>query len=188
MMTCRVPFAAVVAAALLPVNALAATLNFDGDVCTGSVDGVGPMTVCENLSPINQNYGDTAEIDFTFENDSGSGLSMRFWPADYSGLERIAFGGEAPVITMRALAGSTVQLLGFELGAWPNVDRPTQLTVIDIGTMIPILDTGPFTVLGTAPTAFTFTTAVSTSGFRITFGPDGFNVGIDHYCPVQRRV
>ncbi len=155
----------------------ALVLDFSGDVCASLGSGVGAFTSCGNGSYINQAYGDGAGVDFSFQSQAGSGTSVSFWADGYSGLERVAYGS-VPVITMTAQPGSFVSLESFQLGAWFNTNRSSQATVTEIGGAT-LLSTGPITILGSAPTTFEINQS-STTGFVITFGPDGFNVGIDN--------
>ena len=173
--------AAALSAAAMPVAATT-TLTFDGDICSAASDGTGAFSSCSNSSFINQAYGDSAEaeVGYSSASSAASPSSMSFWLDSYSGLTRVAYGGVDPAVTIVPTAGNQVQLLGFDLGAWPNANRQSQVTVTDLGTGVPILSTGPITVLGSTPTSFSFASAVSTGGFSIRFGPDGFNVGIDN--------
>jgi hypothetical protein len=160
----------------------AAVLDFSGDVCSNSNTGIGDFVACGNGGSINQAYGDAAAIDFNFSGNAGGTSSMLFWATAYSKLERIAYGNSsssAPVITITALAGNFVSLGSFQLGAWPDTDRQTQLTVTELGTGNVLLSTGPFNLPGSAPSTFNIN-KTSSKGFQISFGPDGFNVGIDN--------
>ncbi|MFN3862573.1 MAG: PEP-CTERM sorting domain-containing protein [Roseateles sp.] len=150
-------------------------LTFDGDVCSATADGSGAMVACGNFSPINQAYGDGGGVDVSYVYQTGSTNSMQFWADAYSGMERVAFGGVDPQITL----GGAVTLHSFDIGSWPNIDRQSQVTVIDLATMLPVFSTGQFTVLGATPTHFDVNLA-SSVGLRIVFGPDGYNVGIDN--------
>jgi PEP-CTERM motif len=131
-----------------------------------------------NGSHISQAYGDAADVGFSFFNFAGSPTSMAFWLDAYSGLERVAYGG-VPVITITALGGNFVSLESFQLGAWPTTNRAPQVTVTEFGTGNVLQSTGPITVLGTTPSTFDIN-ATSANGLQITFGPEGFNVGIDN--------
>lgn len=158
----------------------AAVLDFTGDVCASASNGVGPFTACNDNSAINQAYGDAADVDFSFAFDAANSsiTSMRFWSQQYSDLQRIAYGN-VPVITITALDGNLVSLASFQLGAWPNTDRPSQVTVTELVTGTVLLSTGPITVPGNLASTFDIN-KTSANGFVITFGPDGFNVGIDN--------
>jgi hypothetical protein len=156
----------------------AAVLDFSGDVCASAPNGVGAFVGCGNGSYINQAYGDAADVGFSFQSTAGSTASMQFWFDSYSGLQRVAYGS-VPVITITALGGGLVSLENFQLGAWPTTNRASQVTVTELGTGNVLLSSGPITVLGSTPSTFDIN-KTSANGFQITFGPDGFNVGIDN--------
>jgi len=174
---------AAAAAAVLALSSLQAQANmltFDGDICSASANGSGAFTACGNFVAINQAYGDSAMVDVSYRYDNGNPNSMQFWADSYSGMSAIAFGGADPTIRIVPTAGNVVTLNSFNIGAWPNINRASQVTVVDLATMTAILATGPITILGSVPSLFSFSNAMSSAGFTITFGPDGFNVGIDN--------
>lgn len=171
------------AAALLATAqfAHADLLDFSGDICSANPDGSGAFTACSNFAPVNQAYGDSAGVNVSYQYDTGNPTaSMQFWFDAYSGMERVSFGGIDPSITLTALGGSAISLTGFDLGSWPNSTRNSQVTVVDLATNATILSTGTIAVLGSTPSSFSFSNTVSTVGFRIQFGPEGYNVGIDN--------
>lgn len=158
----------------LSIATQAAILTFDGNICEG-------MVACTNGAPISQTYGDTADVDVIYDSQAG-GLptTMGFWASDYSDLTNVAFGGgsSAAEIFLNPITNASVVLKGFALGAWPNSDRPSQWTILDgLGNLL--MQSGPITILGAAATVVEVD-LVSSSGFRIQFGPDAFNVGIDN--------
>jgi hypothetical protein len=82
----------------------------------------------------------------------------------------------------------TVTLSGFWPGARPNFDRNVGWSVIDRADGSTVASSGPVTVSGsTGLTANVNKT--STAGFRILFGPGGYNGGINDitcsYAPKQ---
>jgi hypothetical protein len=174
------PLFAASALALAAAPASATVLGFDGEVCSAFTDGSGGLVACGNGGRINQAYGDTASLDVTWAQDTNPSVSMLFWADAYSGLTRIAYGGTTPTITLATVGLNTITLAGFDLGAWPNIDRGSQWTVTDLadGSLV-ASSGGPITILGSTPTSVMIG-ATSAAGFAITFGPDGFNVGIDN--------
>lgn len=159
----------------LCAQAGATTLTFDGDVCAANAAGTGAFTACGNFGAVNQAYGDGDGVDVSYNYQGDTTNSMQFWFDAYSGMDRIAFGGLDPRLT---LAG-TVFLHEFDVGAWPNTNRDTQVTVIDLADGSTVLSTGPITILGALPSRFSIERG-SAAGFQIIFGPDGYNVGIDN--------
>jgi hypothetical protein len=173
-----------IAAAGLTFFALAAqadTLDFSGAICSAAVDGSGAFESCVNFSRINQAYGDSAGVDVSYQASPGSADSMYYWSDSYSGLVNVAFGdvNSTPTILIVPTAGNTVTLAGFDIGSWPNADRISQITVLDLAGGSPLVNTGPITIFGNAPTSFSIN-ATSSAGFSIAFGPEGYNVGIDN--------
>lgn len=156
-----------------PVSA--ATLDFSGDICGGS---------CSNNALIDSDYGSvsgqlTVSYDFNVNNPS-SPSALRWYGPDYSGLTGVAYGangGRAEILFTPA-AGFEVTITGFQLGAWPNTDRTSQVSVLDLdGTALFASPT--LTIAGTTPSTFVGPWT-SSSGLRIQWGPDAFNVGIDN--------
>ena len=173
------PAAALVAGIGLSTSAHAVVMTFDGNIC----DTV--STVCGLGSQISQSYGDIAgQLDVSYDNNLAVTVGdpdMFRWASDYSGLENVAYGdgGATVEIFLQPLSGWKIAGLGFDLGAHPNVNRFSQVTVLDAGGGPALLDTGLITIPGAAPSHFTVA-GESASGFRIQFGPDAFNVGIDN--------
>lgn len=114
--------------------ATADTLDFSGNICSANGNGSGAMTSCSNNSYINQNYGDTALVDVSYDNISGGGTSLRYWFGDYNELQNVLFadGGDANSrarIVLGAADGYVVNLNSFLLGAWPSNVLSTNLIV-----------------------------------------------------------
>jgi hypothetical protein len=160
------------------LGAQAVTLDFSGSICADSPDGVGAFAACGNGRAINQAYGDSPGVDFSFRADDVGSNSMAYWFDGYSGLFDVAYGN-VPVITLAALNGEIVTLQSFQLGAWPFVSRTSQVTVTELVTGNVLRNTGNITIDGSVPSTFSIN-ASSANGFQIVFGPDGFNVGIDN--------
>ena len=160
-----------------PVIGFSAILTFDGNICNGG----GP---CGNNLPIDQSYGDIAgELDVIWDAGLASGgqTEFSFFGDDYSNLTNIGYGlnGQTAEIFLDPLPGWEVTLVGFDLGAWPQVSRISQVTVLTGGGST-LFTTGPnFVVLGVTGSAFNLG-LTSGDGIRIQFGPDAFNVGIDN--------
>jgi hypothetical protein len=168
--------------ALFALSAQATVLDFAGDVCSANDDGSGSFVGCGNFVRINQAYGDSADVDVTFQASPGSPDSMYFWSDSYSGLTSVAFGDSGtgvPTILIVPTVGNTVTLAGFDIGSWPNTTRDSQVTVLDLATGSALVNTGTIAIPGDAPTSFSIN-ATSSAGFSIAFGPEGYNVGIDN--------
>jgi hypothetical protein len=163
--------------------AQATVLNFNGNICAG-------LVACGNGARIDQTYGDNADIDVFYEQDTTTTLSagdnsssLFFWNRAYNELVNVAYGGQSdtkgvPMILFTPLGGKSVTLNSFRLGAWPNTSRTTQYTVID-GDGATLFSSGQITV-GTGDVSSLFAVNItSANGIGIQWGPDGFNVGID---------
>lgn len=154
----------------------AVVLTFDGNICdTGT--GSDP---CLNNRFISQSYGDGVGVDVTYSGQVGLTESMRFWNTAYSDLTNVAYGrsGQTAEIFIAALPGFEIVLNGFDLGAWPTSNRSSQWTILD-GNSTLLQQSGTITVLGSIATSVV-PGLTSSTGFRIQFGPDAFNVGIDN--------
>jgi hypothetical protein len=169
--------AAALAAGLCAGSATADVLTFDGDICNGG-------QACANGAEIDETYGDTTGVDVQYVDDrTDDNLTLQWWAESYSDLTNVAWGGDSdevgsPTIRLVALSGYSVNLLGFDLGAWPNTDRTTQVTISEIGGGV-LYSSGQITIDAFAHTHFG-TNYTSSSGFEINWGPNGYNVGIDN--------
>lgn len=161
------------------ISSHAAVLDFSGNICAAAANGTGPMIACVNGGNINQAYGDTATVNVQFTDQPTQ--SMVFWNSGYSTLNNIAYSasGATPEITLTALGGNLLTLSSFDLGSWQNSPRVSRLQVIDMATNVSLINIGPFTTGGPVVDSFVVN-ATSAVGFKINFGPDSFNVGIDN--------
>jgi hypothetical protein len=172
---------AVACIALVALSAQADTLDFSGDICSAAADGTGEYVACADFGRINQAYGDSATVNLTYQSSPDAITSMFFWSTGYSGLSRVAYGdtNATPTILIVPTTGQAVTLASFQLGSWNNLDRDSQVTVIDLADQSVVLSTGTITVQSAVPSSFSIG-ASSSAGFSIAFGPEGFNVGIDN--------
>lgn len=139
-----------------------------------------------NLIP--QNYGDQPNLDVSYRSVASPGNTaevtpyLQYWSTAYSGLTDVAYGasGRTAEITLTPSVGYEVTLLGFDLGAWPNTDRQSQVNIYNLDYSQLLFSTGPITILGATPSNFSFPNLTRNDGIKIQFGPDGFNVGIDN--------
>jgi hypothetical protein len=107
--------------------------------------------------------------------------SLKFWSTEYSDLINVAFGAidTTPEIFLSPSPGFQVTLNSFQLGAWPDMNRTTQVSLLT-GSGLTLFHIDPFIVSGTTSANFSFSGLTSADGIRIQFGPDGNNVGIDN--------
>lgn len=170
----------VAVATLWGTSAYATLLTFDGNICNGG-------NPCSNGSPIDQSYGDIlGQLDVVYNSRDGNGntnMSLPFlsgWDEEYSDLQHVAFanGGTVGEVALFPLAGFQVTLNSFDLGAWPNASRDSQVTIYD-STFNTLTSSGPITIDGTVHSQF-LPNLTNTNGLILQWGPDAFNVGIDN--------
>lgn len=166
-------FAALAAASAISATPAAADiLTFDGGICSGSN--------CSNFGVIDQSYGDTTGLDVIWAGNNGTNGGFSFWDNGYSNLTNVGFGygSDGVEIYLKPLAGYQITLVGFDIGSW-LADRTSSVRVLsgDLGTTF--TNTGNFTVSGSTASHFGYN-ETRTDGFRIRFGPDNYNVGIDN--------
>jgi len=129
-------------------------------------------------TPIAKNYGSiVGELD-TFLEDS-AGNRLLFWPDSFSGAPGAYAATGVGSITLTPLGGRTVTLNTFFLGGWPNQDRNISYAIDDLATDGVDFSSPNALVPGAGgTTVVSFMT--SAAGIKITFGPDGFNGGINY--------
>jgi hypothetical protein len=161
-----------------PAWANATVLDFSGNACASDQLGLGIQIACSNGTRINQSYGDSLNVDVTWAVGGTQIGSMVYWEAGYSGLTGVGYG-DIPEIRIEATSGSQITLTSFLLGAYPDLNRQSRYTVRDLATGAVVAEEAAITVLGSAPYLVSVG-RTSSAGFQITFGPDGYNVGIDN--------
>jgi len=143
--------------------------------------------------PIPQSYGDIAgQLDLSYSSVVSPGSQVPcfdsgvyFWDTNYSNLTDVAYGcnGGTTQVKLTPAPGHLVTLHGFDLGAWSQVDRPSQVAIyLDNTSNLIFEDPAPLTISGSMAKTYEFTGYQFTSqyAFVIQFGPDGHNVGIDN--------
>ncbi|WP_194740217.1 PEP-CTERM sorting domain-containing protein [Methylophilus sp. 14] len=154
--------------------AQAGVLDFSGNICG---DG---SQACVNYSAINQSYGDIAgQLDVIYDgNISAPSTSNLSWWDNYSGQPGVAWGdnGATSEIFLSPLAGYQVTLTSLTFGSYNNATRNSQFTLLD-GNNNVLSASNTFSLLNPLTFALNVT---STSGIKIQWGPDAYNVGIDN--------
>jgi hypothetical protein len=150
-------------------------LTFDAaDACSSA---------CVNFDLIDQSYGDGVGVDFVWSDVSiGGGPGMQFWD-DWGGTTDAIFAGEDDTysigqIDIIALSGFAVTLGGFDLTAY-LFDRTSSWMIEDLAGGTLASSGGDVAILFSDVTSVSagFT---SSAGFRITWGPIAYNVGLDN--------
>jgi hypothetical protein len=118
------------------------------------------------------------ELDTLLETNTGG--QLQFWPSGYSN-RPAAFSGNDSVghITLTPLNGLRITLDSFFLGGYLNAGKVVAYRIDNLDT--PGLDVDAPDALVDANTGLTVTPAMSSfAGIRISFGPDGYNGGINN--------
>lgn len=120
-----------VVASALAASASAATRDFEGDICGGP---------CGNGSRIDADYGSIpGQLGVSYNRGGSSCLvdpTLSYWQFDYSELVDVAWGGDSDAVGRAEIFldpayGYEVTVSQFQLGAWPNTDCTTQVSVLD---------------------------------------------------------
>jgi hypothetical protein len=172
----------------LPAAAIDYVLDFSGNIC--NVTGGG----CSNFYSILDSYGDVPGIvDVQYDRQVGASIPDRrlsWWDANYSELRGVAWGGNGDAagtaeIFLDPAPGQQVTLSGFQLGAYPNIDRLTYIRILD-GSGDVLAEGGSLgsaaskiTISGASSSTFDFA-LTSDEGIRIQWGPSAYNTGIDN--------
>lgn len=128
--------------------------------------------------PIATDYGSIVGALDTELLDS-AGNALLFWPDSFSGAPGAYSATGVGSITLTPLGGRTVTLNTFFLGGWPNQDRTISYAIDDLATDGVDFSSPDALVPGSGgTTVVSFMT--SAAGIKITFGPDGFNGGINY--------
>lgn len=132
----------------------------------------------QNSTAIAKDYGSVAGvIDVSVE--ASNGANLLFWAGDYSGNAAAYANTSVGIITLTPLAGATVTLDSFFLGGWLNTDRNIRYIVDNLATAGIDIEVNPAFVSGT--NGLSVAPGLSSAqGIRITFGPDGYNGGINN--------
>lgn len=161
-------------------------LDFDANACSYSGNGAGDLVSCTSYGFINQSYGDTAEVDVRYVDLLNPASSLRWWSSNYNNLYGVVWGGNGDVagqswnqIQILPTVGQAVSLHGFNLGAYPTMQRTTNVRILDGAASSLLLDLGSLLV-GTGDVATAVQTQIiSANGVTIEWRDTAYNVGID---------
>ena len=127
---------------------------------------------------IASDYGSIAGV-IDLLNTTPGGTNLLFWTDSYSGRPAAYSNSSVGLITLTPAAGLTVTLDSFFLGGWPNTNRNISYSIDDLAT--PGLDISVNAAFVAGSTGLLVTPALtSAAGLRISFGPDGYNGGINN--------
>jgi hypothetical protein len=167
-------------AAIAPANAATVVLDFASSNCTSGTS---------NGCVFNQTYGDQPGLDISYRSMNGVGNStvtrqgLQYWDSQYGNLTGVAWGGSSatfgvPEITFTLTQPGSIRLNSLQYAGWPTSNRPTSFRVYDLN-YVELFNSGAVTAPGQGNSTLTFNTG-NTSGLRLQWGPDGYNVGIDN--------
>ncbi len=169
-------FLLALAAFCLAGAAHSATLDFSGNVCSGSA--------CTNTDLIDQDYGDITGVDVSYDADRDTPIfeNVSYWDTGYETLSGVAYGangGGGLAIVLLAQTGYDVVVRAFEIAPYLNRDVDTLVHVIDLtdGTFLVNDIYAPLSTAGVTPYSGSWN---STTGIQINLGPDAWNAGIDN--------
>jgi hypothetical protein len=134
-------------------------------------------------------FGSIGPVTLNWDPDSNPATALLIWRGAYSGRDAAWCGVDASAVCaleMTVGGGNNVELTSFFLGAWPDTDRTIAYTVTDLDGGA-VVASGTPTVSGTTGLVVVLPAlTISSVGFRIEFGPDGYNGGINDitYFPI----
>ena len=161
---------------------LGVSFSVNADMLTfDAADACSPA--CVDWDLIDQSYGDGVGVDFVWSDQSfGDQPGMQFWEdwgattdAIFAGVDDGASVGQIDII---ALSGFAVSLGGFDLAAY-SIDQTSSWMIEDLAGGTLASSGGDVAILFSAVTSVNagFT---SSAGFRIMWGPNAYNVGLDN--------
>jgi hypothetical protein len=154
----------------LPAAAVTVSLN-DLPAAVGAVVGSG--TVIDSVAP---GFGSSGQV--TLNWDPTGVLPLRFWDGGYSGQSAAwCSSGVNCALDLTVSSGSSVTFNNFRLGGYPNTDREISWSIIDLATNTTVASQAAAPVSGTTGLLVDLG-LISSAGFRLLFGPDGFNGGL----------
>ena len=153
-------------------------------ICTGTnYDGSGAQSACVNYAAVSEAYGDVAGVvDVNYSSpEYQSPTTLRWWNSNYNDLYGVLWSASGPahVDFTPTVAGTLITLNSFDMGAYPGKTGQTTVTVSTLDGTVLQSYSGPIGVGSTSH--FTWNTPVSsTTGLRIEFKDEAYNVGIDN--------
>lgn len=172
--------AAALALALATPAAQAATVTVNLDLA--------PFATGTDIELTSSGYGSDGPVTVNWNPLNDLNRRLIHWNGGYSGRDgAYCITGIDCTLDLTVAAGFTVTLDSFWLGAYPNFDRSVTWSVIDLFDNSTVAGTVGALVSGLTGLTNTLN-ATSTAGFRIQFGPDGYNGGINDIVYSYARV
>lgn len=172
-------------------SASAYTLDFGNGpnpptLCSAVSDGSGAFAACSSGSYFNQNHGDVpGVVDVSYANLNSPGQTLLWWPNNYNNLYGVLYAGgsdaaSAGRISLVPAPGQGVTLQDFQLGAYSQTTRNTNVSVYAIGNPVPVWSFSGAVGNGSVAANQFLVGLSSSTGFHIDWSNSAFNVGIDN--------
>ncbi|GGE25893.1 VPLPA-CTERM protein sorting domain-containing protein [Gemmobacter megaterium] len=169
MNTYRNVSAALMAIVLAAPAAQAATVNLD----------LAPFLTGDVIEDVSPGYGSEGPVTLNWNPTGESGRRLIHWNGSYSGRDAAyCASGTNCALDLTVAAGHSVTLDSFWLGGWPDSNRNVTWSVMDLADSSIVASAVSALVSGATGLANAIG-ATSDTGFRILFGPDGYNAGIN---------
>jgi hypothetical protein len=138
---------------------------------------------------IPDNYASSGPVTFDWDPLDDAYYGLRYWYGDYSGGRAAAFcaAGEAFTcsLEMTVTPGTALKLESFFLGSYQDATRTIAYKIIDLTDDNVVAEADPS--VGAAGLTVPVN-ATTTTGFRLVFGPDFFNGGINDIVYSTERL
>jgi len=157
------------ALALTAGAASATTINLD----------TAPFANGGAIQAVSPGFGSAGPVTANWNPLADSNTALLHWNGNYSGRDAAyCASGIGCALDLTVASGFEVTLESFFLGGWFDTDRVIGWGVLDLGTNAIVAGMAGATVSG-ATGLVNIINLTSTTGFRIFFGPDGFNGGVN---------
>lgn len=171
--------------AAVPASAAITTLDFAGNIC-----GAAGNQACGNGTQIGQNYGDGTGVNVTYRSfTAATGATfepfLKHWSTNYGDLVNVVWGGgnatqHGSEITFAATAGYELRVLSFDAGCYLNRAscRSFPYSITEIGGAQ--VANGNAMPPANGHSSHAFSLAFSSAGYVLSWGPDGYDGGLDN--------
>lgn len=123
-------------------------------------------------------FGDSGPVSLNWNPASNGNTALLYWNGNYSGRNGAwCSSGSGCLLDILVSSGSSVTFNSFFLGGYANTNRVIGYTVTDLANNLVVASGVPLVSGATGLTANVG--ATSNTGFRLSFGPDGYNGGIN---------
>jgi hypothetical protein len=146
---------------------------------TVRVEDAGFTTDRNAIQQLLPGFGSAGPVTLNWDPLATASTALLNWRGSYSGRDAAyCASGINCALDLNVAPGFFVTLDSFRLGGWPNTDRAISWSVLDLSDSS-IVAAGAGTPVSGATGLVLDIGATSATGFRVLFGPDGFNGGIN---------